>query len=168
MRNSLLVLILFSTSLRSFGQRDHGSVGRAGGDRVTHEARQTAALEKNNDPRFVPYRSLITKELKQSIDSVVRSFDRDIGRGLKLSPEEYLSVQLLARKAGIDPEILAVRVAPPLIKTNSFKLTHEAPTFHERLSEALTRLSIASPSSAMEDAGKAIAEVSASRAPIKF
>ncbi len=160
---TIVIFTLFATMTSVLAQ--HGDVGRDGGSRIAHEHKQSEALTKNNDPRFVPYKSLIDRRLKKSVRQVVEDYDRALHNKIKVSPEQFLAIQLVAIENHVDSK--------PLLKSvgsiNSGDGGDGTPTptngFIEQLATSLQNLAGMNVDLARDIAGKAELAVSDAKKP---
>jgi hypothetical protein len=144
-----LYAIVLTLSCSLAAQRDRGSGGT---DRSGNERRQDQALNRNFDPRFLPYKDVIGHELKQQVGQVVQRYESIRPNSAQIAPDEFLVIQVAAKKSKVPvaPLIDAIELrrkslfAAELSQQQKLGVKEMRNQFSQDLASALTRQGLTS------------------------
>lgn len=161
MKYLVIALTMLTPAYSLLAQR---GAGRDGGSRAASAERRSDMLSQNNDPRFTPFRSVISKKLGKTVRQMVADYDKSMHTGIRLAPEQFVAVHLAAKEAKLDPTVLAANTWRPSVGHGMFAAQVSLPPspdeFKDQLTRSLMELANMSKNEAEQKAGSSMAAVS--------
>jgi len=156
--------MLLAPASSLLAQREHGGAGRDGGSRAANDQRRSDMLKQNNDPRFVPFRATLSRELGKSVAEMAAEYDRTVKQGVRFAPYQFVAIHRAAKSINVKPAVLAAKTWSPSVGSGA-KLA-AAPSipspaeFKEQLAVTLIQLTQMSKDEADQNVNRSLAGVS--------